>query len=94
MGKKIKREVKAEAPSKAAPETKKTTLSEDQVLDAMEVGVLYSSSELADILKLSGETRRDTVRHMMSKLAKDGKIRISEATDRKGKMYLYELAEK
>ena len=42
----------------------------------------------------TGETRRDKIRQVMNKLAKDGKIRISEATDRKGKMYLYELAEK
>ena len=60
----------------------------------MEVGVCYTSAQLADALKLTGEGKRDKVRKLMAKLAKEGKIRISEATDRKGKMYLYELAEK
>jgi len=60
----------------------------------MEVGVCYTSAQLADALKLTGETRRDKVRQIMNKLAKEGKIRISEVTETKRKQFLYELAEK
>jgi hypothetical protein len=93
MGKKIKREVKAEAPGKAAPEAKKTALSEDKALETMEVGVLYSSTQLADALELKGEGRRDIVRRVMAKLAKDGKVKITETAEAKRKQYRYELVE-
>jgi len=93
--KKIKRQTKAPATTEAKTEVPKIKKpSEDEVLEAMEVGVLYTSSQLADALKLSGETRRDKVRKLMAKLAKEGKIRISEVTETKRKQFLYELAEK
>ena len=91
--KKIKRETKVQTAMRT--ETKPVQIkkpSEAEVLEAMEIGVLYTSSQLADALKLTGETRRDKIRQAMYKLAKDGKVRISEAKDRKGKMYLYELS--
>ena len=102
-GKKIKRETKVSTETKPKPltsEQQKQTkafalrLSDDQVLSVMEVGVLYTSTKIADALKLSGEGRRGLVRHIMAKLAKDGKVRITEVTETKRKQFLYELAEK
>ena len=93
--KKIKRETKVQTAMRT--ETKPVQIkkpSEAEVLEAMEIGVLYTSSQLADALKLTGETRRDKVRQLMAKLAKEGKIRTSEVTETKRKQFLYELAEK
>jgi len=90
--KKIKRETQVPANLKA-PKIKKQPPSESEVLAVMEVGVLYTSTQLADKLGLTGETRRDTVRRIMAKLATDKKVKITEQEGKRSK-FLYELAEK
>jgi len=65
----------------------------DQVLAAMEKGVEYTSTLLRDKLALDKESGRDQIRRAMKRLAKDGKVIISEKSNTgKRKQYVYKLA--